>query len=88
MDETSFSRVKRNSNDLLRKAKTIATAATASSKIYGIYKSKQLPGTPTDFKDEGNLDRKIEMRIGDSKCSNIKQDLENLTIRILNLDAV
>lgn len=66
MDETSFSRVKRNSNDLLRKAKTIATAATASSKIYGIYKTKQLPGTPTDFKDEGNL-AKIDMRTDDSK---------------------
>ncbi|XP_053385079.1 uncharacterized protein LOC128550301 [Mercenaria mercenaria] len=59
MADNALGRVKRHaghSSQLWNKAKTIATAAKAASKVYGIYKTEQLPGTPTDYKVEDPIE--------------------------------
>ena len=58
MKDTALGRMKRqavSADKLWERAKTIAKSANSHSKVYGIYKTEQLPGTPNDFKIEGNL---------------------------------
>ncbi|WAR13146.1 ADT1-like protein, partial [Mya arenaria] len=53
MENNALNRVRRavDPGALWRRAKTLATGATAFSKVYGIYKTESTPFTPTDFKE-------------------------------------
>ncbi|XP_052262899.1 uncharacterized protein LOC127866424 [Dreissena polymorpha] len=54
MENNALSRMRRavDLGSLWRRAKKLARAATALSKVYGIYKTESTPFTPTDFKVE------------------------------------